>query len=111
MIAFITSLLICLSVTALVVGGYQSGWGWFEKRAESDAARYSTWVDELFLGWTPKQARQAAFGAITLIAVAFVATLLLSGSIVFAAAAAFAAHFVPKALYSVARTRRLKRFD
>lgn len=111
MIALITSLLIGLCVTALIVGGYQSGWSWFEKRAESDAARYATWVDELFLGWTPKQARQAAFGAIALIAVVFVATILLSGSIVFALAAAFAAYFVPRGLYSVARTRRLKRFD
>lgn len=111
MIALITSILIGISLTVVIIGGYLTCWSWFERRAETNAERYSTWVGELFLGWTPKQARQAAFGAILLIAVAFGATLLLTGSLVFAAAAALAAHFVPTALYSVARTRRLKRFD
>ena len=111
MIAFVTSILVCVSVTGLVAAGARGGWDWFGRRADADASRYAKWVDELFLGWTPGQARQAAIGASALIAVAFVATALLSGSIVFAAAAALAAHYVPTALYSVARTKRLKRFD
>jgi tight adherence protein B len=63
------------------------------------------------LGWTPQQAKQAALGANAFIAVAFVGVLVVTGSVVFAGAAAFAAYFVPTVVYQVARAKRLERFE
>jgi tight adherence protein B len=111
MVPAITSLLVFASVTGLLAFGHRAGWRLLDRRAGADAARYEVWIDELFLGWTAHQARQAAHAANALIAAAFVVTFVLTGSLVFALAAAFAAYFVPTALYRVARAKRLKRFE
>ena len=111
MIPIITSLLIFASLAALLVFARRGGLEWLDKRTDADAALYSAWVDQLFLGWTPRQAKQAAVAANALIAAAFVATYALSGSLVFAGAAAFAAFFVPTFAYHVARAKRLERFE
>jgi tight adherence protein B len=107
----ITSALIFASLVALVVFGHRGASTWIDRRTDADATRYATWVQELFLDWTPRQAKRAALAANALIAGAFVAALALTGSLVFACAAAFAAYFVPTLAYSVARARRLQRFE
>jgi tight adherence protein B len=107
----LSSLLIFASIAGIVYFGRDLTWGWFKGRAERDAAKYSVWIDELFLDWTPEQARQAAYLANGGVLAAALIVLLFTGSVIFAGAAAFAAYFVPMMVYKQARTRRLKRFE
>lgn len=107
----LTTLLIFLSVTGLIYFGRDVVWGWFSGRADRDAVKIERWVDELFLGWTPVQARQAALGANGAIFAVVALVLLFTGSIVFSLAAGLGVFFIPMVLYQQARNRRLKRFE
>src|SRR4051812_11902012 len=105
MFALLSSLFIAASVGLFVVAGYPFAKGLLDARANKDAAVYEKWVDELFLGWTPEQAKQMAIWANLLVIGSFAIVLVLTFSFVFAAAVALGAFFVPKLLFSTARQR------
>jgi tight adherence protein B len=111
MLPLLTSLCLFGSIALFGLYVYRYGWGWFDRRTAANAIKYQEYVDELFLGWAPKQAHQAAVAANLLIVVAFAGVLLITGSFIFAAAAALGAYFVPNFLFQLARQRRLKRFE
>lgn len=91
--------------------GYVPIWRMLVSGADDQTERYQSWVDELFIGWTPEQARRAALAARIAVVVAVAAGLLLAGSIVFAAAAGVAMYWIPMALYRHAKQQRLKHLD
>src|SRR6266446_4828414 len=74
--------------------GYVPIWRWLVSGAENDAVKYQSWVDELFIDWSPQQTRRIAITArISIVAVALVALALL-GSPVFAAALALLTYWL-----------------
>jgi tight adherence protein B len=109
-IPLITTLLVFVSVTLAVMYGWPYVWAILDKRSDSDAQKYAGWIDELFLDWTPSQAKQAAIVSNVAILVATLVTYALAG-VVFAFAAGFVTFWVPKLLYNRARNKRAKRFE
>jgi tight adherence protein B len=99
------------SIALLVRFGSESPLRWARERIRRDERLYESYVDELFLDWSPEKTRRAAFAANIGIVVVGVVIFMLSGLIVFALAAAVAAYFLPRLLYSVARNKRLNRFE
>src|SRR5687767_15594137 len=111
LIPLITSLLILISVIIFVRFGVQILWRWFDRKTRNEAKKFQTWVNELFIFWTPQQTIQAAYAANIGIVVVFLIVLITARSPVFAAAAAFGAYWAPIALYRISKTRRLKRLE
>ena len=109
-IPLITTLLVFASVTLGIMYGWPHVWAVLDKRSESDAERYAGWIDELFLDWTPSQAKQAAVVSNVAILVVALVTYALAG-VVFAFAAGFVTYWIPKLLYNRARNKRAKRFE
>ncbi len=111
MLPLLSSLLMFASIALLVRFGSESPLRWARERIRRDERLYESYVDELFLDWSPEKTRRAAFAANIGIVVVGVVIFMLSGLIVFALAAAVAAYFLPRLLYSVARNKRLNRFE
>lgn len=110
-IALLTSILLFASIFLLVSNGYWVVRNWMINRADRDARKYEKWGDELFLGWSHQQAIKAAYAANAAIVIVAVVILVSTGSLVFAAAAAFATYWIPILLYHIRRAQRLQRFN
>ena len=107
----ISSLCLAIAVFLFVNSGFQALRSRSHKLFETDIRKYQSWVDELFLGWTPEQTRRAARSAQAAIIVVSFVTLILTGSVFFAAVAAYATYWIPTVLYRVARERRLTHIE
>jgi tight adherence protein B len=105
---------ICFSIASVYLfsrSGYRPLREWFVSRADKDAVRFQSWVDELSLGWDPVKARNYALAARTGVIVAGVVVFLFTGSAVFTATVAIAVYWVPMMIYRTARERRLKQLE
>ncbi|MBO0860920.1 MAG: type II secretion system F family protein [Chloracidobacterium sp.] len=106
-----TSTLFAASVTLTAFFGSRSIRSSFAGRAALDAGKFERWSGDLFLCWNSKKSLQIAYAANASIIVAPLLTWMLSGSLVFAVAAAVAAYMLPGVLMSRARNKRLERMD
>jgi tight adherence protein B len=107
----ITSTLFAVSIAMTAFFGSRSILGGFASRAAVDAEKFERWSADLFLGWDSKKALRIAYAANASIIVAPLLTLMLSGSLIFAAGAAVAAYMLPRVLMRRARDKWLERID
>jgi tight adherence protein B len=107
----ISTFCLAIAVFLFLNSGFHPVWRWFRLRSEADIRKYQSWIDELFLGWPPEQTRHVARSARIAIIMVFVLTLILTGSMVFAAVAAYGTYWIPSILYRTARERRLSHIE
>jgi tight adherence protein B len=100
-----------VGVFVFALSGHNSITSWLNATVETESTKYRSWFDELFISWSDKQARRAAAAAKISIVVAAGFTLLLTRSVIFAAALAYVTYWIPTALYRIARDKRLKHFE
>jgi tight adherence protein B len=107
----ITSTLFAVSIAMTAFFGSRSILGGFANRAAIDAGKFERWSADLFLGWDSKKALRIAYAANASVFVAPLLTLMLSGSLIFAAGAAVAVYMLPRILMRRARDKWLERID
>lgn len=105
------AIVVFISVSLLAFSGYKLAWGWFSNRVQSDAKKYESWIDELFIDWTPEKAMTVAYITNGAIAGAMLIVLLLTASVVFAIAAAIATYWIPLLLYKFSKDKRMQHFE
>jgi tight adherence protein B len=110
-IPLINSTLLMISLVIITRFGFRSTRRRMDVRAGRDAERYSGWSTELLLGWDSQQTRKLARAVPAGVIVVGLLVWFLTGSLVFALAAAFGAYKLPGALYRMARNRRWERLD
>jgi tight adherence protein B len=91
--------------------GYLPIWRWIMGGANRETEKYQSWVNELYMAWSPEQVRQAAVATRIAIIGGTLATLLITQSIVFAAMVAMSVYWIPVALFRRARHARMKRLE
>jgi tight adherence protein B len=99
------------SVCLFAREGYKPLRRWFLSRADRDAERYQSWVDELSLDWDAEAARRAALAARIGVIAATSVIFLVTWDPVFAAVVAGVAYWIPLLIFRVLRSQRLRKME
>jgi tight adherence protein B len=107
----ITSLLLFASFFLLALFWAGPILGWMRGRTMRDAKKFAGWADELYVAWTPEYAMKVSLVVnVGLLALA-VATLLLTGRILFALAVVVICYWLPKLAFDILKGRHLLKLE
>lgn len=107
----ITSALLAVSVFLLALAGRERGGQLLTRLVRKKRDTYAAWSQELFLGWTPEQARRAAYATKAAVVGAGLLVYWLTGSGLFTFVIVLAVYFAPQIAYRLAKQRREERLD
>jgi tight adherence protein B len=84
---------------------------WMGRRTRRDARKFAGWADELYVEWPPAYAIRVSLAVNVGLLVLAAATLLLTGSVLFAAAAVVVCYWMPKVVFDTLRGRQLMKLE
>ena len=111
MMLIVACLLIFAAIFVVVVFWTAPLTALFRRRTRSDARKFASWADDLYMEWSPAFAMKVSLIVnISLLVLACV-IFLLTGSILLAAIVVGFCYWIPKIIYNTLKTRRMEKIE